>query len=324
MMKRFKTKETSSYKWMSWILAYVLLIISVSAQTPTPDDKRISVNTEIVNLAISVTDREGRAVTGLRKDNLLVIDDGKLQELTFFSNDDVPVSVGIAFDTSESMKGKKIELARSALEKFVQTSHPEDEYFLIAFNDRSQLLLDHSLHGEDIIKQLERAEPSGNTSLYDAVYLGIDRVQNGKYERKVLLIITDGQDNKSRYDAKEVLRLERESGVMVYAVGLLNGMFIKERRNSVYRLDDLTKSTGGQACYPSDLGELENVFEKIALEIRHVYSMGYAPSNLKNDGSWHKLKIRLQKVPAGPGFRIRGRSGYFETPAIRLGLKNSR
>ncbi len=303
------------------LLYITLLIYSTWGQQTRPspvcsilsdDEKRINISSELVNLAISVTDRDNRAVTGLKKENFIVTDNGRPQELTFFSDDDSPVSIGIVFDRSESMKGKKIDLARTALNKFIQTSRPDDEYFLIAFNEHAQLLLDHSLHGEELIKRLEHTEPSGNTSLYDAAYLGIDRVKDGIYKRKVLLIISDAQDNHSRYDAKDVLRFEKESGVMVFAVGILEGMFLRERRKSEYRLEDLTKSSGGLAFYPHDNSDMDETFEKIALEVRHIYSVGYIPASLKNDGSWHKVKVRLKKIPSPQTPTVRFRSGYYD------------
>lgn len=289
-----------------------------STPTPSPtigtDDKRISVKSELVNILVSVTNRDGQNVSGLKKEDFLVTDNGIPQELSFFSDEDAPVSIGIIFDRSGSMEGKKIVAARLALEKFVQTSHPEDEYFLIAFNERSKLLLDHSLHGEDVIKQLERAEPGGNTSLFDAVYLGIERVQEGVYKRKALVIISDGQDNSSRYHLKEVIRSEQESGVTVYAVGILDGMFLRERRSSQYELDDLTGSTGGRAFYPTENEEMDGIFEQIANELRHMYSIGYTPMDLRTDGSWHKLTVRVRNSRDAFHLKIRTRSGYFAAP----------
>jgi VWFA-related protein len=131
------------------------------------------VNTEIVNLNVSVTDRDGRNVTGLTRQDFVVLDNGEPGDVTFFSDGDEPISIGIIFDLSDSMKGKKIAFARESLDKLIGTSHPMDEYFLIAFNERSQLLLDHSFHGAEVVKKLTEAQPTGDTSLFDAVYLGM-------------------------------------------------------------------------------------------------------------------------------------------------------
>lgn len=293
----------------------MLMFLSPQVQFPQ-SEQPIKVNTEIVSLNVSVTDREGRNVTGLKKLDFVVLDNGEPVDVTFFSDGDEPISIGIVFDRSKSMKGKKIASARNALEKFIWTSHPMDEYFLIAFNDRSQLLLDHSLHGEEIVKNLTEAQPTGNTSLFDAVYLGIDRVQRGTYKRKALLLITDGQDNSSRYDSEEVQRLEKESGVIVYAVGILDNMFLSERRRSRYTLDDLTKSTGGRAFYPNSEKEIGGVIDKIAVELRHLYSIGFTPRKV-TPTTWHKLKVSLRYGALKKHGTVRAKSGYFPTPIVQ-------
>lgn len=272
------------------------------------DDKRITVNSELVDLFVSVRDDQGRNVAGLKKEQFFVTDNGHPVEIKFFSDEDSPISMGLVVDLSASMRGKNIETARAALNGFIRTSHPQDEYFLIAFNERSQLLLDHSMHGEDVIRQLIRAEPSGNTSLYDAVYLALDKVQTGIYKKKAILVITDGQDNSSRYSLKEVVQLEKETGVMIYAIGLLDGMFLKGRRAGRYRLDDLTDPTGGRAFYPNANSEVDEVLERIATELRHLYSLAFVPSTADRDDDWHKLNVKLRST--APKLKVRARAGY--------------
>jgi Ca-activated chloride channel family protein len=153
-------------------------------------------------------------VSGLNKSAFTIIDENEEQEITFFSDSDAPVSIGIVFDISDSMSGEKIAKARKALERFLNTSHPMDEYFLIAFNSRAQLLLDRSRDGDAVLRKLTLVEPKSNTALYDACYLGIERVSRGTHQKKAMLIISDGQDNASRYNFNEVRRLMRESDVV--------------------------------------------------------------------------------------------------------------
>src|SRR5688572_11453341 len=193
--------------------------------TPPPDDpsKPIPVRTDLVTLTLTVTDLYGRYVSGLSKNAFTIMDNNKEQEVTFFSDSDAPVSVGILFDVSGSMSGEKIAKAQKALSRFINTSHPSDEYFLIAFNSRAQLLMDRTRDGEALLRKLTLVQPKDNTALYDAVYLGIERVTRGSHQKRALLIISDGQDNSSRYNFGEVRRLMKESDVVTYSVGIMDG-----------------------------------------------------------------------------------------------------
>src|SRR5215210_276394 len=217
----------------SVFLFVILFLINTAAfaqdpkPTPLPDeddDKTpVIIKTDLVTLTLTVTDYYGRYVSGLTKDAFTIFDEGEEQEITYFSDSDAPVSIGILFDVSGSMSGEKIGKARRALERFINTSHPSDEYFLIAFNSRAQLLLDRTRDGEAVLNKLTLVEPKQNTALYDACYLGIERVTRGTHQKKALLIISDGQDNSSRYNFGEVRRLMKEADVTVYAVGIVDG-----------------------------------------------------------------------------------------------------
>ncbi len=194
-----------------------------SASGGSEDEKPISIKTDLVTFTLTVTDLYGRFVSGLNKNAFTVFDNNVEQEISFFSDADAPASIGILFDVSDSMNGEKIQKARKALEKFINTSHPSDEYFLIAFNSRAQLLLDRTRDGEAVLQKLTLVQPKNNTALYDACYLGVERVTRGTRQKKAMLIISDGQDNASRYNFGEVRRLLKESDVTVYAVGIMDG-----------------------------------------------------------------------------------------------------
>jgi hypothetical protein len=190
-------------------------------QTPSPgkklgselDDRSLITNTDLITLTVTVTDTYGRYVSGLSKSAFAVYDNKQQQEITFFSDDDSPVSVGVIFDVSGSMSGDKVKRARDALSKFIQTSHDSDEYFLIAFNSRAQLLLDRTRDGDSILNKLTFVETKSQTALYDACYLGVEKVQRGAHPKRALLLISDGQDNDSRYTFNEVRKLLKESDV---------------------------------------------------------------------------------------------------------------
>ena len=300
---------------------FALSAISTFAQTPVstpPDDEDapVKVTTDLVTLTLTVTDPYGRYVSGLGQNAFTVLDNNQEQNITFFSDTDAPVSIGILFDVSGSMSGEKIARARKALERFINTSHPMDEYFLIAFNSRAQLLLDRTRNGEAVLDKLTLVQPKSNTALYDACYLGIERVTRGAHQKKALLIISDGQDNNSRYTFGEVRRLMKESDVTVYAVGILgggdSGSMIGMQGQAF--LDELSGVTGGKSFYPNTNVELDEIFERIALELRHQYSIGYTPKDFAPDGKWRKVKVKVKPPRGLPRLTVRSREGYYATP----------
>ncbi|MER3429477.1 MAG: VWA domain-containing protein [Blastocatellia bacterium] len=285
--------------------------------TPTPDEGRnITINTDLVTLTLTVTDNYGRYVSGLTKKAFRIFDEGEEQEITFFSDSDAPASVGILFDISGSMSGEKIAKARAALTKFIENSHPNDEYFLIAFNKRAQLLLDRTRDAEAVLQKLTLVQPRESTALYDAVYLGLERVSRGAHQKKALLIISDGQDNSSRYNFREVKRLMKESDIVTYAVGILDRGDVSSGLGLLGQafLDELTSVTGGRSFYPNSNAEMDEIFERIALELRHQYSIGYTPPNFKPDGSWRKVRVKVNPPRGLPRLTVRSREGYYATP----------
>jgi Ca-activated chloride channel family protein len=321
-----------------WYLVALFLLlgtITSSAQTPvqTPppeqpvnqeivedDNRPVDVKVDLVTLTLTVTDIYGRYVSGLKKEAFTIFDEKEEQEITFFSDADSPVSIGILFDVSGSMGGDKIVKARNALERFINTSHPSDEYFLIAFNNRAQLLLDGTRDGESVLRKLTLVQPRNNTALYDALYLGTDRVTRGSRQKKAILIISDGQDNASRYNFNEVKRMMKESDVVVYAVGILDSRDASSMtgmQGQAY-LDEITSLTGGKSFYPKTDVELDEIFERIALELRHQYSIGYTPKGFEPNGQWRKVRVRVKPPRGLPRLTVRNREGYYATPQINF------
>src|SRR4028119_541164 len=216
-----------SLKLLGLMLVFVLASTAFAQKpTPTPPSKVLDnketliINEDLITLNVTVTDNFGRYVSGLKKNAFTILDDDEKQEIEFFSDDDAPVSVGIVFDVSGSMKGDKLNRAREALGKFIQTSHPRDEYFLIAFNKRAQLLLDRTRDGEAVLSKLQLVQAKDNTALYDAVYLGTERVTRGAHQKRAIILISDGQDNNSRYTFNDVKKQLKESDVTVYSIGI--------------------------------------------------------------------------------------------------------
>lgn len=282
-------------------------------------DGPVITNTDLITLTVTVTDTYGRFVSGLNKNAFTVLDEKKPQEITFFSDDDSPVSVGVLFDVSGSMSGDKIKRARDALAKFIQTSHNSDEYFLIGFNSRAQLLLDRTRDGNAVLDKLTFVQTRNNTALYDACYLGVEKVQRGTHPKRALLLISDGQDNNSRYTFNELRRLLKESDVVLYGVGILSGV---DAGSSVGMegqgiLDELASVSGGKAFFPRSAAEMDDIFEQIALELRHQYSIGYKPSEFPGDGKWRKIKVKVTPPRGLPRLFVRSKEGYYSVPGAR-------
>ena len=311
----------------AWLaLAILVPVVTLVAQTPEPTPPEndpsapVRIKTDLVTLTLTVTDLYGRYVSGLNKNAFTVFDNNQEQEVTFFSDSDAPVSLGVLFDVSGSMSGEKIQKARKALSRFINSSHPNDEYFLIAFNSRAQLLLDRTRDGDAVLQKLTLVNPRQNTALYDAVYLGIERVTRGSHQKRALLIISDGQDNSSRYNFGEVRRLMKESDVVTYAVGIIDAGDASSQLGMQGQafLDELTSVTGGKSFYPTSDIEMDEIFERIALELRHQYSIGYTPKDFQPDGKWRKVKVKVKPPRGLPRLTVRSREGYYATPASDL------
>lgn len=299
------------------------------------DDQTLIVNTDLVSLTVTVTDRDGRYIEGLDKSAFAVYDDKLRQEIAFFSDEDAPISVGIVFDMSGSMSGEKIIRAREAVARFIETSHPRDEYFLIAFDSRARLLMDRTHDSAAILKKVAFVQPGGRTALYDAAYLGVEKLLRGMHERRALIVISDGEDNSSRYSLKELVRQVKESGVLVYTVGILDQPVSSDtshtreqwmQRSVTQRfspvesashqfnrmtLEELSIPSGGRALLAHNSTEMTDVFERIALELRHQYSIGYRPANFAGDGKWHRVKIKVTPPAGFPHVVVRAREGYY-------------
>jgi Ca-activated chloride channel family protein len=271
---------------------------------------RLGVN--LVSVPVTVLDPYERFVTGLRKEHFEMYDDKIKQEVVFFAEEDAPLTIGIVFDVSGSMK-EKIQRARLALRRFIDTSHPDDEFFLIGFNERAELLQDFTSSGDQITARLALREPGGRTALYDASYLAIEKVGHGQQKRRALLIISDGMDNSSRYTYRQLRDQIKETGVQIYAIGVF-GLF----HNSVHEealgrsiLEEITSMTGGRAFFPGTPVELDDVITRIALELRHQYSLGFYPTNVALDGEWHRLRVKVNPPRGLPRLRVRAREGYY-------------
>ena len=271
--------------------------------------------TDVVTLSVTVTDPYSRLVTGLDRQHFEVFEDKVKQNIEFFRDEDVPVSVGIIFDVSGSMKGK-LDRAREALKAFVQTSHDQDDFFLVGFNQRANLVAEFT-DGESLINKLMLIDPKGQTALYDASYLGLEKVKQGRHQKRAILLISDGQDNASRYTYGELRKMLKEANVQIYSIGIVEmgggaGGSLDLQGQGI--LEEVSQTTGGKAFFPRSAAELEDATTRIALELRHQYSIGYLPTNEKRDGKWRKISVKVNPPRGLPRLNVRSKEGYYAIP----------
>lgn len=299
--------------------------ISSSAQTatpgPTPDPnntqriqrgKPLKSEVDITLVNVTVTDPYGRLVTGLEQDSFRVFEDNVEQEIVRFSSEDVPISIGVIFDMSASMTDK-IDKSRLAAVQFFRTANPQDEFFLVDFNDRAQLASPFTASVDELQNRLMFTSAHGATALYDGIYLGLSQMKGAHNAKKALLIISDGGDNHSRYTQSDVRSFVKEADVQIYAIGLFTpgGGPTPEEQAGPTLLSDLTTMTGGRTFGVRQIGELPDIASKISMELRNQYVIGYRPTDRAHDGKWRKIKIKLRPPKGLPPLNVFAKSGYF-------------
>jgi Ca-activated chloride channel homolog len=274
-------------------------------------NERFRVNVNLVLVPLTVTDPMDRLVTGLEKENFFVYEDNHQEALKSFSTEDAPVSIGVIFDMSGSM-ADKILRARDSILEFLKTSNPQDEYFVIGFNDRPELMEDFTSSIEQIEERLANVKAGHRTALLDAIYFGLDKMKQARYPRKALLVVSDGGDNRSRYTEGEVRSVVRESGVQIYSIGIFDpAAATTEERLGPILLNDISDETGGRLFKVDDIAEMGDIAAKISAELRNEYVLGYTPTNEKHDGKWRKVKVKLVPPQGLPPLTVHARNGYY-------------
>lgn len=271
----------------------------------------LKVEVNLVLVPVTVTDEEERLVHGLGKECFGVYEGRDQQLISHFSTQDAPISLGMIFDTSSSMT-QEFELSRDAIVRFLRSSNPQDEFFLVAANKRPNLLVDFTRSVEEVQSEISKAKPSGTTALLDAIYMSLNQMKKAKYERKVLLIVSDGKDNHSRYNTNEVLSLVKEAGVQIYAIGILDGIpRSKTNRMGMHPLAALTDVTGGRTFPIRNPKGIQDAAVKLAIELRNQYLIAYRPSDLVHDGRWRKIGVRVTPPKNSRRLRVYAKSGYY-------------
>ena len=288
---------------------------------PKPPEKEqvlpksnIRVDTTLVLIPVTVTDPMNRFVTGLEKENFKVYEDRKEQDITQFSSEDAPLSAGVIFDCSGSM-GHKLEKSRLAVSQFFKTANPEDEFFLIQFNDTANLVQPFTQNLEEIQNRLTFTFSKGRTALLDAVFLGLHTMKRAKNPRKALLIISDGGDNNSRYTEAEIKNLVKEADVQIYAIGIYEEGPARARTPEESAgpalLATIAEQTGGRQYEVDNLNELPDVAAKIGVELRNQYVLGYSPQNVDRDGKYRHVVVKVIPPRGLPLLRPFWRLGYY-------------
>ena len=276
---------------------------------------RLDVDLVLVN--VTVTDPFNRFVTGLDKGHFDLSEDKVEQEILYFSNEDMPVSLGVVFDISQSMtRSGKFPRASQAAIEFLKTANPQDEFFVITFSDRPEMLTGFTTSVEEVQNRLLFTRPDGSTALLDALYLAIQTMDQARNPRKALLIISDGGDNRSRYSVRDIKAAVRESDIQIYSIGIFDPVTQRDKpelMSGPVLLGALSRMTGGR-LFPIELqnvNELSDVASKVSLELRNQYVLGYRPANRTRDGSWRKIRVKVN-VPRGlPPLSVYTRTGYY-------------
>jgi Ca-activated chloride channel family protein len=284
---------------------------NVDASPSIAHPKTIKSNVDLVLVPVTITDSMNRLVLGLEKDNFRIYENKQLMTIQNISNEDVPISVGVIFDSSGSMKSK-VERARDAVLEFFRTANPRDEFFVIGFSDRPEKIADFTNSTDDIENSLLSTSPKGSTALLDAIYVGITEMRKARYTKKALLIISDGGDNHSRYTERDIRSSVREADVMIYAIGIYDRYFqTQEERLGPGLLSDICSLSGGRAFQVDNPNDLADVATKIGVQLRNQYVIGYRPQSQPHDGKWHKIKVKLLPPKGLPQLFTFAKEGYY-------------
>jgi Ca-activated chloride channel homolog len=312
----------------------VLLVLSsvavrnpLSAQGGSSDDVRhdtpghvlkpgqaLHLDVELALVNVTVTDPYNRQVTGLEPENFRVFEDNVEQEVVTFSSEDVPISIGMILDLSGSM-ANKLGKAKQAATQFLRTANPDDEFFLVGFNEHAKLLTPFTNNVEDLESKMLTATAKGKTALFDAIYLGLTQMRNAGKSKRALLIISDGGDNNSRYSEKDIKRLVREADTQLYSVGIFEPVEYRSRTpEELYGptvLSEITELTGGRSFAVDNLDYLPDIAAKIGWELRNQYILGYHPSQKAHDARWRKIKVKLRAPRGLPPLSAYAKTGYY-------------
>ncbi len=302
------------------LLSSFLLICSVvfaqparppAAQQSQDEDPVFRSDTRLVILPISVSDKNGKLITDIPQKAFKVYENGAEQPIKIFRREDVPISLGIIIDNSGSMREKRQKVETASMD-LVKASNPQDEVFIVNFNDDAWLDVPFTSDIKKMEEGVAKIDSRGGTAMRDAINLSMDYLRKeGKRQKKVLLVVTDGNDNASSVSLEKLVNRARQEEVLIFSIGLLNEEERREARIAKRALDELTRESGGMAFYPKALTEVDQITLQVAHEIRNQYTIGYSPTLQAMDGSFRQIKVT---VSASGHPIVRTRTGYYATP----------
>ena len=299
-------------KFLASFAAALLTLAPGFGQSAPPADLRVEV--PLVLIPLHVTTLLGASITTLKRQDLRLFEDGVEQNIAHFSQEDAPISIGLVVDSSGSMQNK-IRKSAEAAAAFFRAANPDDEFFLVQFNERPKLAVPFTRDGNMIYQRIVRAHPMGRTSLLDAVHLALSQMKQARHLRKAIVILSDGGDNRSRYTESEVKEAMREADVQVYAMGIFDAGASRRRApeevNGPRLLAGLAEETGGRNFPVGDLNDLPGICARIGNELRDEYVLGYTSTNPARDGVYRHVTVELAPPPDMPPLKAYYRQGYY-------------
>jgi VWFA-related protein len=288
-----------------------------SAPPPPPSagggqESKIRVDVNLVVLHTTVLDDRGRFADGLKQDNFRVLEDKVEQKLSVFKREDIPVSMGLVIDNSGSMRDKRPRVNQAAI-TLVEASNPQDEAFVVNFNDDFYLDLDKDFTNSvpELKEALERIDSRGSTALYDAIIGSLDHVKKGSKDKKVLLVVTDGEDNTSHNSLEKAIREVQKTDTVIYTIGLLSEESKKNAKRAKRALEQIAQASGGISYFPESVEDVHTICEQVAHDIRNQYTLAYYPTNTRRDGTFRSVQVEVIP-PRGRGkLSARTRNGYY-------------
>lgn len=277
--------------------------------------KPLRADAELVMVPVTVRDGLNRPVTDLTKKNFALFEDEKTQDIQDMWKEDGPISIGLILDFSKSMSDK-MEMQQEAVEEFFKNANPQDDYFVIAVSDRPAVIADSTDSIGDLQRRMQLVIPDGNTALLDAIYVGIHKMRSARYQRRALLIISDGGDNHSYYNAKQIRDFAREADVMMYSIGIFDNMPVPgfktiEEKLGQHLLTTITELTGGYTVAADNRAKVPQFAADISRELREQYILVYKPNRFQRDGKWRKIKVQVLPNDSSGHLHVDYRRGYF-------------
>jgi len=297
------------------LLLTVLPCVALSQQNSQAEPSHqggftIRASVDLVVLRATVRDGKGAPVAGLGKEDFQVFEDKVPQQIEFFSHEDVPVTVGLVIDNSGSMRSKRSDVINAAL-AFARSSNPEDQVFVVNFNEHVSMGLPGNVPFTGNQEQLERAlsrnKANGLTALYDAVAVALEQLKKGKWDKKVLILISDGGDNASRHKLAEIVTMVNQSSAIIYTMGIFDA---NDDDRNPRMLKQLSRISGGESFFPESLQKILPICQQIAHDIRNQYTISYAPANRKSDGTYRAIEVKARKTASRGRLSVSTRAGY--------------